>query len=492
MQLRYWVPAVVTAVGLAAPMTASAGFANGQVTPITTGPTSSQSPYIVPTREHVGVTSLLTVGDEVTTPAGAPYRMVGLADGLGAFDNGNGTFTVLMNHEVRAGAGAVRAHGANGAFVSRWTIAKDDLRVVHGEDLIKQVATWNPATGAYAAPALGVALSRLCSADLPAPTAFHNPATGRGYDGRLFTNGEEISGGRAFAHAMDGTSYELPALGKLAYENVVANPATGDDTVVVATDDTTPGQVYLLHGQKQSAGSPVARAGLDEGTLYGIKVPGMRDESTGDYVPSGTFEVARVGNGDARTMSGTQLEAASDAAGITEFWRPEDAHWDPADPDVLYFVTTANFTSPSRLWKLTFEDAADPARGGTIEAVLDGTEGQHMLDNMTVDGHGRALLQEDPGGQSYLAKIHKYFPAQDRLVTVAEHDPQRFLPGSPGFLTEDEESSGIIDMADVLGEGWFLGDVQAHYPIAGELVEGGQLFAMYVPSARTFGTAQAR
>ena len=29
------------------------------------------------------------------------------------------------------------------------------------------------------------------------------------------------------------------------------------------------------------------------------------------------------------------------------------------------------------------------------------------------------------------------------------------------------------------------------YPIPGELVEGGQLFALYVPSARTFGTAQS-
>ena len=26
--------------------------------------------------------------------------MVGIPDGLGAFDNGDGTFTVLMNHEL--------------------------------------------------------------------------------------------------------------------------------------------------------------------------------------------------------------------------------------------------------------------------------------------------------------------------------------------------------------------------------------------------------
>ncbi|UGS35566.1 alkaline phosphatase PhoX [Capillimicrobium parvum] len=492
MHLKHVAPAVLTAAALTLPAAASAGVANGQIEPATTGPSSSQAPYIVPTQKHVGVTSVLSVGDTVTTPAGAPYRMAGIADGLGAFDNADGTFTLLMNHELPSAAGAVRAHGATGAFVSKWTIAKDDLRVLHGEDLIRRIATWNPATGAYDAPATGIALNRLCSADLAAPTAYYNPTTGLGYDGRLFTNGEESSGGRAFAHAMDGTSYELPALGKTAFENVVANPAAGDSTVVVATDDSTPGQVYVFHGRKRSAGSPVERAGLDQGALYGIKVPGMSDESTGDFVASGRFQLARVGDGDARDMSGTELEAASDAAGVTRFWRPEDASWDPTNPHVLYVTTTASFTAPSRLWKLTFDDPADPAKGGTIEAVLDGTEGQHMLDNLTVDGRGRVLAQEDPGNHPYLAKIRKYFPQQDRLTTVAEHDPARFAPGAPGFLTQDEESSGIVDVRAILGEGWFLGDVQAHYPLSGELVEGGQLFALYVPPAQTFGTAQSR
>jgi hypothetical protein len=35
----------------------------------------------------------------------------------------------------------------------------------------------------------------------------------------------------------------------------------------------------------------------------------------------------------------------------------------------------------------------------------------------------------------------------------------------------------------VLGPGWFLGGSMAHVPIAGELVEGGQLFAIYNPAS---------
>jgi hypothetical protein len=41
-------------------------------------------------------------------------------------------------------AGVRRAHGGIGAFVSKWTIRKHDLKVLHGGDLIKQVFLWDP------------------------------------------------------------------------------------------------------------------------------------------------------------------------------------------------------------------------------------------------------------------------------------------------------------------------------------------------------------
>lgn len=127
------------------------------------GPSSSQTPYVIPTGPGVAV-SILTVGDSVNNkPDGTPYRLVGVPDGLGAFDNGDGTFTLLVNHELRETAGAVRAHGAKGAFVSKWVIEKGTLRVVHGEDLIQYVSTWNPSAGAYNPPAKGVLSSAVCA-----------------------------------------------------------------------------------------------------------------------------------------------------------------------------------------------------------------------------------------------------------------------------------------------------------------------------------------
>ena len=104
-----------------------------------------------------------------------------------------------------------------------------------------------------------------------------------------------------------------------------------------------------------------------------------------------------------------------------------------------------------------------------------------MFDNMTIDTASRAVIQEDPGNQDYLARLWQFRLDTRVLTPIAQHDPARFTPGAPGFLTRDEESSGVVDLKEFLGDGWFLLNVQAHYPIAGELVEGGQLLAMYAP-----------
>jgi hypothetical protein len=409
--------------------------------------------------------------------------MVGIPDGLGAFDNGDGTFTVLMNHEIPSnnppGPGIVRDHGANGAFVSKWTVSKDDLTVLHGEDLIHQIATWNTGTSFYNAPVTGITMFRLCSADLAPVSAFFNAASGKGYDGRIFTDGEETGNeGRAFGHLLNGTSYELPAVGKMSFENIVPNGSTGDKTVAIELDDSTPGQVYAYAGDKQTTGNAVEKAGLNNGHVFGIKVNGVPSEPA-DGITLGTaftgFDL-----GDVRNTTGTTLNTNSNNNGVTTFNRPEDGAWDPNDPSKFYFVTTASFTGPSRLWRLNFTNPANPAAGGTIDMLLDGDEGQKMLDNITVNDRGQVLMQEDVGNNARLGKIWLYDVSSDSLTEIAHHDPDRFLTGGSAFITQDEESSGIIP-APFLGEGKYLLDVQSHKEVGGELAEGGQLLEMSVP-----------
>jgi hypothetical protein len=479
----------------------------------------------------VDIISILTVGDSVNAKPNAaePYRMVAIPDGLGAFDNNDGTISVVMNHELGNTAGGVRLHGARGAFVSQWIIRKSDLAVLHGGDLIKQQVTWDRTSRSFVTGPS--AMARLCSADLPAATAFYNTKSGKGYTGRIFMNGEESGNeGRAFAHVVtgpaSGISFELPSLGRFSWENSVASPFEQDKTVVIGLDDSTPGQVYVYIGDKQSSGSEIEKVGLHGGSLYGIKVAGFAQEDNVAAaartvgIASGT-RFALHNFGDVRSMTGEALQTASVAAGVTEFLRPEDGAWDTRNPNLFYFVTTDRFDSTkdgsgtaiarSRLYRLSFDDITDPTRGGRIDMLVDGTGPGQMFDNLTVDLDGNLILQEDPGNQLHAGKIWKFYPHSGALVMLAKADPARFgerngmmtVPPTAPF-NADEESSGIIDVTRLLrkdGEegdddakpgahaGWmkrgyryYFGVVQAHYPNPdAELVEGGQLFLMGVP-----------
>jgi hypothetical protein len=451
----------------------------------TKGPSSSQTPYVIPVRSGVQTKSVLTTPDII-----AGYKMCGTPDGLGAFDNGDGTFTLLMNHEFVNTTGVVRAHGSKGAFVSKWIIDKSTLNVVSGNDLMINVNLWN-GTGYTTYNSKNpnpVGFSRFCSGDLPAVSAFYNNVSGKGTRERIYMNGEESGDeGRAVGHIVtgsnSGTSYELPYLGKFSHENSVANPATGDKTVVAGLDDSSPGQVYFYIGTKTNAGSEIDQAGLTNGSLYGPAVNGMLVE-TSAAIPAPATPFTMKNLSDVHNLTGAVLNTNSIAAGVTQFLRPEDGAWDPLHPEDFYFVTTNAFNSPSRLWKMHFTNINDLTQGGLITAVLDGTEGQQMFDNIAIDHWGHILLLEDVGNNAHNGKIWQYTIATDALVQLAKHDPARF--GDVGLaatlpFNQDEETSGIIDVQEILGAGMFLLDDQAHYSIPGDAVEGGQLIALFNP-----------
>jgi hypothetical protein len=218
-----------------------------------------------------------------------------------------------------------RSYGnTSGAFVSRWVVDSKTLRVLSGRDQITTLVTSG-----------SLNIDRLCSADLAPVSAWYNAASGLGYNGRLFTNGEEAApNGRAFAHVVDtGVSYELPALGKAGWENLAGNPAPGDRTVVVGQSDGGTQNVYVYAGSKQAAGSPIERAGLTHGVRKVVSVTGLPTENGAVAFPDTPqpFTLADTG---------------------TAFDRPEDGAWDPSNPNDYYFVTTASMTKHSRLWKL--------------------------------------------------------------------------------------------------------------------------------------------
>jgi hypothetical protein len=392
---------------------------------------------------------------------------------------------------LTSAVGIPRAHGGKGTFVSKWIFNKSTLQAVHGADLIQAVSTYNPATSNWNPPTSGVTFSRFCSADLAEQDAFFNKETKNGFKGRIFMNGEESGDeGRALAHVVTGDAagitYELPHLGKFSHENSVANPGTGDVTLVAGTDDAGNGQVYFYVGQKQKTGNTIERAGLVGGTLYGLKLTGIVNENDATTLTSPQpFSLVSLGN--VANLTGVQLQANSVTAGVTGFQRPEDAAWSVENPSDFYFVTTASMTSKTRLWHLSFSDLANPAAGGTVELISDGGDPK-MFDNIAIDRKGRfAIAQEDPGGNDYIAKVWRFdfrtptTPVE--RVALGQFDPDRFAPGAPHFLTNDEESSGVIDVSKILGNGYYLLDAQVHKGNPDpELVEEGQLLLLRVPN----------
>ena len=473
------------------------------------GPSSSKPPYVLPAAPGVRTTSLLTVGDG---PGEEPdkYRMVGIPDGLGAYRDDGNSLTLLMNHELNTTSGVVRRHGQRGAFVSEWSIDRKSFDVTAGRDLINPGALfWDFAAGAYSlvpTSPFGPVFDRFCSNTLTDPGQLLNEETGNGYEGQLFfPNEERDPGGRAFGLTTDGDIVQLPRLGLHARENTLPAHNATDTTLVVSAEDEDPGQMWVYTGLKQSSGSPFDRAGLTNGALTVASVPGVSTDAEfraayGKGVPA-RFELRDI---DWNQPDGAALNAEAATKGLS-LNRIEDGHWDPSHPNDLYFVTTeggkgANVPTGrfgrdgGGLWRLRFDDIEEPRLGGTLTLLLDGSEAPFLNkpDNMTIDGEGNLLVQEDPGNNVAVSRIVAYRIADGARGVLAQFDEELFgwrgakLPNGnpvlePDQLTFDEESSGIIDAHHVIGPRWFLFDAQVHRSLPDtELVQDGQLLAMHV------------
>jgi hypothetical protein len=474
---------------------------------------TSTAPYVQPLVPGVQFTSILTTGDAI-----AGYKMGGIPDGLGAYDNEDGTFTVLMNHEIFADkngpVGVVRAHGGKGAYISEWVINKKTLEVLSGADLMKNVyqkavdGTWTlvPATGTLGQTS---SFARFCSADLADRHAFFNKATRKGTKNRIFLNGEESSPiyQRGLAHVATGSdkgsSYVLPwaATANGAWENLLANPYSGEKTVVIGNADGGTNGVYVYVGTKSNTGNDVEKAGLIGGSLYRVAVKGNLPETRG--IDAG---LGLTVNGRGNYEGAFSLVAGADTTNSvsTKFLRPEDGAWDKKNHNRYYFVTTdqmdaakdsnlntditANQVGRSRLWALNFVDSSKPELGGVIELMLDGTSAKgdyQMFDNMTVNEDGTLVLQEDVGNNQHNGKMWKFNPIDGTMVKLAGVDPALFGDiGLAGSITKDEETSGIIDITEILdreddNKVYNLFVAQNHALSSDpELVEGGQLILM--------------
>jgi hypothetical protein len=385
---------------------------------------------------------------------------------------------------------------------------------------------------------------RYCSADLAEPGAYlFTNAAGEtfGTTDRIFMNGEEIGrNGRALAHVLTGPeknqAFELPRLGHCSWENSVASPFPQLKTIVVGCDDdgATSGNVFFYVGTKQATGTTIEKAGLTNGNFYGLAITGTTNNAESPTLVLGANGVRRESApftlynfGDVTSIQGSTtagiagIQEIGDQNNVIGFNRVEDGQWDPANPNRFIFVTTAAVGVPSRIWAVDFTDITQPELGGTVTMLGDGQDQSsfaggffaapsddrsstvnadgrartmEMADNFGIyvgaDGVTRLLIQEDVGGNARLGRLWMYDTGSDGLVEIGINNVALFGNATwpngslvTNFTTLDEECSGMIDAQPFFGRGWFIQNMQAHYNIPGELVQGGQVMAVYVPDS---------
>ncbi|MEB3333772.1 MAG: alkaline phosphatase PhoX [Cyanobacteriota bacterium] len=479
------------------------------------------------------ITALITNG-EVTNglaPGSSAYAAPGIFDGMGAYDNGDGTITLLVNHELGANDGyQMTTQGlnanVNGARISRFVIAKDidgnaanglQARVLSGGLAYNEVRSSDPgfARGGF---------SRFCSANLSDPFQFGG---GRGFVDRLYLVGEESGSGRFFAlDTANGELHHLPALGRGGWESAVAvNTGSANTVALMLFDDTsgTANYLYLWVGTKDPSSSDLLRRnGLatSSGGLYAWKAETINTPTGLAAIPlnssvSGPWEWLGSGDQIAALPTAAALRALAQGRGAMEFIRIEDGDVDPVSGQQVAFNTTGGSagdlygnTNVIDLSSAFTADGVLRTTPGTssLRVIVDGDrvtgvarqEGVRNPDNIAWGRNGKVYIQEDRsllGGTadgrfgSQEASIWEVDPltgitnrwAQiDRSAVPVAYGQSDSLPADIG----NWESSGVIEVSHLFGApagSVFLTNVQAHSLTNGSLngpsylVEGGQI-----------------
>ena len=462
---------------------------------ISAAPANAAAPvYVEAVATSATLTPFASAGDMVGT-----YLVPGIPDGLGVIKNGN-SLRIITNHEWSAtnavAAGRTTAGGlVSGSFLSDMTYDLKTQKVTKAVDLFKDVVWYDYTTGKYGqtpvAPAGALVkdsfgtlnhsylLNRFCSGSLAPAGSFFDKASGYGFTDAVFLAGEE--GGdesRAFAtNLTNGQLVQLPALGLAAWENVIPAPTKGKTTVLMTNEDgsATDSQQWMYVGTKTKTGTWYEKAGFTNGKSYVVAAAAGAVVANDAEIRTkyGKNKPLPISFAEVNTkVNGKDQNIEANAKGI-EFARVEDGHFDPKKPNDYYFVTTQSDSDPlnkavaattpnpatptvsrdgGALWRIRFNDVSKPLSGATLELLLDGSESIYMSkpDNISVDSFGNVLIQEDPGNNAHLARIVSYRISDGKVGTIAQFKAEYFTSTGASFITQDEESSGIVDVTTEL------------------------------------------
>lgn len=488
MKLRYKVGVAISVIALAG--SATVAYSN-----------LAKPDYILAANSAVTIKPLAYAGDQFN---GVVIR--GIPDGMGAYKNENGGISLLSVHEIPSYSPLAQLSKSNtsqwGVSITKFNIIPNSRSITAASNFINDIKYYNYTTGKYGDTPIGGApvgttkgldwnVSRFCSATLvqAGGLSFKSGSTTYGYEGAVFLSGEEDGDSgyaRGFAFDMDGHGIQLPRMGLASWENLMPNLKPGLNTVVMGNEDgsATDSQLFMYVGKKTTEGTFADKAGLTNGELSVMSIPGIANDNAfrATYGKNKAVDVTFK-----KTIWDASLpvQAVDHAAQGTEMSRIEDGEWDPTNPNIFYFNTTESNKDPAAtkanpseptfsrdggaLWRLTFVDGQKPELGAKLEMLLDGSEAPYLSkpDNLTLTKDGIVLLQEDPGNNGHLSRIVAFRPKDGKLAVVAEFNKDYFATGGSNFMTIDEESSGIINATELFAKTgdtnqYFLFNAQVH------------------------------
>jgi len=378
-------------------------------------------------------TSLITVGELTSgTAPGSVYVPPGIFDGQGAYSNGDGTYTLLVNHEV----GSSVAYGYTAEGLDPAVLGSRISRIVVDID-----ADDNKANGFQSrVVSSGLAydkvigtdkngFDRFCSANLVEANSF---GARRGFADRIYLTGEETGGGAFYAlDTANSDLYQVNAFGKGSWESATLVDTGSTNTVAVLMFDDAAAPLRLWVGQKTSGGF-LERNGLAEanGSLYTF-VPTSRFGETGvDATPGpdsddlkalglgaplagGWVKIEKpVGKASYADLTDAEIRKLATDLGALQLSRIEDGDVNPLNGQQVAFVTTGStsFTNADlygNVFTLGFADAFSPdgslatTGASTLRVIYDAdrltdpTKGLRNPDNLAWSADGFLYLQED-------------------------------------------------------------------------------------------------
>jgi len=304
----------------------------------------------------------------------------------------------------------------------------------------------------------------------------------------------------------------LTSGGRHNHENQVIVPGwrkgivslSGDDTFTSPSTVARPNlsQLYMLRAKNAN------HFLKDDGTLWAFRVTGTQAGPVAPADPqNGANDFFEIGTGMSWTgefipvpddvARGTTaakpqdaLEDWSNANNIFQFIRVEDIAYDPDAPRTVYFADTGNsrliedsgtgrlYRAPSgtsgtsaslgRIFKMAF-NAEDPTKVDAFSVLTEAsTLGMRNPDNLAV-GHSSLMVQEDTSD----AKIWRYSLSGGTWAHVAT------------ATQPTAETSGITDVSEWFGPGWWALDVQSH---VNQSATSGQPYTWTDPPGPPIGT----